>query len=257
MSPLFCDTRWCIPVGWPRWQTLKCNRGGGTLENIAAGSLWWFRVEQGLNGYGYIPGTKMGSNVCSKEEYIAFWGKKNYNNGGRFKLVLSPRTVRRIQSLYQRVFQKPVGSSDTLPYHFGLGLLAERNGFPVNWTGYARKVTHRGTGDRAHLGASVEHSGNLTKSGMPFEFVSLEDLRKRTPPQKWPRNEAANESDNEEGRKDDWDVNVQFPPTVLEDGKFVPAPNYVMPPAPMKRFVFVRGHVGRSTYGRTCISQCI
>ncbi|KAG0596361.1 hypothetical protein M758_UG246600 [Ceratodon purpureus] len=92
-------------------------------EDRSEGSIWWFWEHQGLNGHGFIPGTNLTDEHCSREEYVSFWGKKNYHNGGRYKRRVSPRMVRRIRHLYQRCFQRPVGASDAIPYHFGRGLL--------------------------------------------------------------------------------------------------------------------------------------
>ena len=88
--------------------------------------------------------------------------------------------VPRIRFLFQRVFQRPIGRSDAIPYHFGRGLLAERKGIPIDWAGYARKMTHRGTGDVAHLGVEAVSGSSLSKKGKAFVFESMEDLRERT-----------------------------------------------------------------------------
>lgn len=114
--------------------------------------------------------------------------------------------------MYQLCFQRPVGSAEAIPYHFGRGLLAERNGHPVNWAAYARKMTHRGTGDRAHLGEKGTPPGELRRNGLPFAFVTMEELRKRTRPEDWPKNEAVAETEDEEGHDTDWEVNVEFMP---------------------------------------------
>ena len=179
-------------------------------EDKGPGSIWWFRVHEGLNGCGVIPGTNLDNRHCSRAEYVSFWGEKNYHNGGRYKRRVSPRMVRRIRHLYQRCFQKPVGAADAIPYHFGRGLLAERNGHPVNWAAYARKMTHRGTGDTAHLGPTQGPPIELRRKGEPFVFLSMEDLRKITRPENWPKNEAGVETDDEEGSDSDWDVNVIY-----------------------------------------------
>ncbi|KAG0596018.1 hypothetical protein M758_UG217000 [Ceratodon purpureus] len=117
-------------------------------EVCTVGLIWWFRVKEGLNGYGFIPGTNLGDEQCSREEYVEFWGQKNYHNGGRYKRRVSPKMVRRIRYLYQRCFQRPVGASDAIPYHFGRGLLAEKNGHPVNWAAYARENDPQRDGTR-------------------------------------------------------------------------------------------------------------
>ena len=184
----------------PSSRRVAANRGKGSKQ--------WFRQDQGLNGRGFIPGTDLTNKHVSKAEYIAFWGKKNYHNGGRYKRRVSPRMVRRIRYLYQRVFQRPIGAAETIPYQFGRGLLAERKGIPIDWAGYARKMTHRGTGDVAHIDGRESEGGPLTKKGVPFEFTSLEDLRRKTPPEQWPRNEVGSETDGEEGWESDWEVNV-------------------------------------------------
>ncbi|KAG0596419.1 hypothetical protein M758_UG252400 [Ceratodon purpureus] len=199
------------------------------VETADAGSVRWFAESQGLNAVGYIPGTDLHEEHCSKAEYNAFWGPKNRNNGGRYKRNVSPRMVRRIRSLYHCCFQKPIGTADALPYHFGRGLLAERNGYPINWAAYARKMTHRGTEDTEHLGRTPTEGRELCRRGVLFQFESLEALRHRTPHAEWPKNEAVDESDGEEGRDDDWEVNVKFDmkPDGIRD--FAPTPKYIMP----------------------------
>ena len=179
-------------------------------EDRAPGSRWWFTVIVGLNALGFIPGTSLGEEHVSKAEYEAFWGKKNVNNGGRYRRAVSPKMGKRIRYLFQRVFQRPIGANDSIPYHFGRGLLAERKGLPVDWAGYARKMTHRGTGDQAHIPGRVAPESGLMKRGRPFVFLSIEDLRKITPPNKWPRNEVDSDTDCEDGREDDWNINVRF-----------------------------------------------
>ena len=174
----------------------------------AEGTKPWFRTEHGLNATGFIPGTNLMERHCSRAEYVAFWGPKNLHNGTRYKRKVSPRMVRRIRYLFQRVFQKPIGRSDAIPYHFGRGLLAERKGIPIDWAGYARKMTHRGTGDLGHLDGGVAVGRTLTKRGKPFVFTSMETLRRQTRPEQWPKNEVGSETDGEEGRDSDWEVNV-------------------------------------------------
>ena len=213
---------------------------GRNVGDRAPGSTWWFKTMQGLNAVGYILGTNLGNNICSKQDYEAFWGRKGYNNGTRYKPYVSPRMVRRIRHLYQRVFQRPIGSADALPYHFARGLLAERNGYPINWAAYARKVTHRGTGDTYHMGGTSRQPLQLKKKGIAFEFISLEDLRQRTPAGMWPKHEAAKESDGEEGRDDDWELNVQFPEDLPDLAEFKPHTKHPMPPTPLRRFVSLR-----------------
>ena len=189
-------------------------------EDRSIGSVWWFREILGLNGYGAIPGTDLGADECSRAEYVEFWGRKNYNNGCRYKRKVSPKMVRRIRHLYQLCFQRPVGCSEAIPYHFGRGLLAERNGHPINWAAYARKMTHRGTGDIAHLGRGVQQQGQLTRNGVPFSFVTMEELRLKTSAEDWPKNEVGAESGDEEGSASDWNLNVQFVPDPENAGKY-------------------------------------
>ncbi|KAG0595222.1 hypothetical protein M758_UG150700 [Ceratodon purpureus] len=93
-------------------------------------------------------------------------------------------------------------------------------------------MTFRGTGDTAHLEFSAnsavvatalkqrkevaaqrlagEGTGEMRKGGKIFHFQSMEDLRKKVPPRDWSKNEAAAESGDEEGREDNWPINVQF-----------------------------------------------
>ncbi|KAG0595787.1 hypothetical protein M758_UG197400 [Ceratodon purpureus] len=73
-------------------------------EDRSDDSVWWFKEEEHVNGYGFIPGTDMGQDVCSRAKYEAFWRKKNYNKGSRYKKKVSPPMVRRVRHLYQRVF---------------------------------------------------------------------------------------------------------------------------------------------------------
>ena len=184
----------------------KHRRRAGADEG--EGSKTWFTKDQGLNGRGFIPGMDLTNKHCSKAEYVEFWGRKNYHNGGRYKKRVSPRMVRRIRYLYQRVFQRPIGAADAIPYQFGRGILAERKGIPIDWAGYARKMTHRGTGDLAHIGGGDAVVGGLTKKGAPFVFTSMETLRTKTPAHMWPKNEVGSETDEEEGSDNDWEVNV-------------------------------------------------
>ena len=195
----------------------KGNSGAGTgpsstvlSEDNAPGSRWWFTVVVGLNALGFIPGTTLGEEHVSKAEYEEFWGKKNVNNGGRYRRKVSPRMGKRIRYLFQRVFQRPIGANDAIPYHFGRGLLAEKKGYPIDWAGYARKMTHRGTGDTAHIPGRSASSTELMKGGKPFVFMSMEDLRRTTPPSKWPKNEEDSNTESLEGRDDDWPINVHF-----------------------------------------------
>lgn len=168
-------------------------------EDHSEGSLWWFATVVGLNAVGFIPGTDLGEETLSRAEYESFWGVKNYNNGTRYKRVVSPRMVRRIRGLYQMVFQRPIGITDALPYHFARGLLAERKGVQVNWAAYARKMTHRGTGDTAHLprksNVGAAQPKRLCRGGKEFKFMSMEALRSVTPLEKWPKNEVKYETD--------------------------------------------------------------
>lgn len=182
---------------------------GGGPDDRSRGSIPWFRDDQGLNATGLIPGTGLLEEHVSREEYVAFWGPKTYTNGTRYKTKVSRRMVRRIRFLYQRVFQRPIGKADAIPYHFGRGLLAERKGLPVDWASYARKMTHRGTGDVAHLGGEIGTGAPLCRRGKTFVFETMDELRERTDPGSWPRNEVGPESEcEEEGREDDWPVNV-------------------------------------------------
>ena len=89
------------------------HRGGGDdglKSNTQVGFVEWFAETQGLNDVGFIPGTDLKEDQCSRAEYVAFWGEKNRNDGGRYKKNVSPCMVRRIRHLYQRVFQRPTGS---------------------------------------------------------------------------------------------------------------------------------------------------
>ncbi|KAG0608581.1 hypothetical protein M758_8G116700 [Ceratodon purpureus] len=180
-----------------------------STEDKSEGSIWWFREKVGLNGHGFIPGTDLRDEQCSRSDYVAFWGPKNYHHGTRYKKKVSPRMVRRIRRLYQHVFQRPIGAANEIPYHFGKGLLAERKGYPIDWAAYARKMTHRGTGDMAHVGKAAVGRGGLMRNGLPFEFVSMEALRMKTPLGQWRKNEVDSASDSDEGSPNDWQVNVQ------------------------------------------------
>ena len=232
---------------------------GDSVDERKPGSMLWFKSEVGLNAVGFVLGTDLEKDVCSKQEYEAFWGPKDYNNGTRYKRNVSPRMLRRIRHLYQRVFQRPIGAADALPYHFGRGQLAERNGYPINWAAYARKMTHRGTGDTVHLGGTSRQPQKLTKFGKPFEFVSMEDLRKKTPAGMWPKYEAAEKSDGEEGRDDDWEVNVHFHVDDINLANFRPATTNAMPPTPLRRFVSLREKTPTGMYftgRRPCVMDC-
>ena len=180
-----------------------------STEDKSEGSIWWFREKVGLNGHGFIPGTDLRDEQCSRSDYVAFWGPKNYHHGTRYKKKVFPRMVRRIRRLYQHVFQRPIGAANEIPYHFGKGLLAERKGYPIDWAAYARKMTHRGTGDMAHVGKAAVGRGGLMRNGLPFEFVSMEALRMKTPLGQWRKNEVDSASDSDEGSPNDWQVNVQ------------------------------------------------
>ena len=201
----------------------------GSVGDMSEGSILWFMEHEGLNGHGYIPGTDLGDDQCSKEEYIAFWGPKNYFNGGRYRKKVSPRMGRHIRRLYQLVFQRPIGAADTIPYQFGRALLAERKGHPINWAAYARKMTHRGTGDMAHLSESLAEPAGLRRNGAPFTFVSMEALRGKTPPGNWPKNEESLVSDGEGGSPDDWEINVKHFPAMVGDSVLHDQPQVLIP----------------------------
>ena len=127
-------------------------------------------------------------------------------------------------------------------------MLAERNGYPINWAAYARKMTHRGTGDLQHIGIDSSRGGELRRGGVPFIFETMECLRRRTPPEEWPKNEAPSESDDEEGREDDWNVNVKSTWTKGENGEYVPNPQYDMPAPPLQPFVSSKAPKGSGTF---------
>lgn len=59
------------------------------LQYQAPGTIWWFEHDQGLNGYGLIPGTNLKEQHVSKDKYNDFWRVKNYYNGTRYKTMVS------------------------------------------------------------------------------------------------------------------------------------------------------------------------
>ncbi|KAG0594765.1 hypothetical protein M758_UG107400 [Ceratodon purpureus] len=73
-------------------------------------------------------------------------------------------------------------------------------------------MTHRGTGDTAHLprkqNDGAGHPKRLWKTKKVFKFMSMEMLKASIPLDKWPKNEVKYEIDGEEGRDDDWVLNV-------------------------------------------------
>ena len=71
------------------------------------------------------------------------------------------------------------------------------------------------------MGESEHQFGGLRRNGQPFEFISMEELRKRTDPSEWPKKKAASKTDEEEGHDSDWEVNVQFKADEEDGGKLV------------------------------------
>lgn len=218
-----------------------------TSEDRSEGSVWWFEHEVGLNSFGLIPGDTLQDQHVSKAEYNQFWGAKNYHNGARYKRNVSPKMVWRIRNHYQKVFQRPIGQKDEFPWQFGRALLAERNGWPINWAAYARKMTHRGTGDKQHLGPRKQgrirnrrcrKQTEMRKEG--FKFQSMTSKLARLSRVQWPANWVGPEPENLEGRDDDWEINVRVLPDPEDEGNIVANPQYCMPPPKLRPFVSSR-----------------
>ena len=87
----------CFTTTVAKWDTMVRTRrmsarnararsiASGDRSDKRKGSKPWFRKKHGLNGRGFIPGTDLTDEHCSKAKYIAFWGRKNYHNGRRYK----------------------------------------------------------------------------------------------------------------------------------------------------------------------------
>ncbi|KAG0595238.1 hypothetical protein M758_UG152200 [Ceratodon purpureus] len=156
------------------------------------------------------PGHKSWQGLCEQRGVRGILGEEEHQQRRALQKEVSPRMGKRIRYLFLSVFQRPIGSNDAIPFHFGRGLLAERKGFPIDWAEYARKMTHRGTGDLAHIPGPAPLNAPLMEGGNPFVFMTIEDLRRTTPPNKWPKYKEDSNTESVEGSDDGWNINVQF-----------------------------------------------
>jgi len=127
--------------------------------------VWWFTFIVGLNAFDFILGIDLPKDLVLKVDYERCWGPKNYSNGSHYKRRVSLKMVCQIKYLYQRIFQRPIGANDVIPYHFGRGLVAEQMGILVNWATYARKMIYRGTGNRVHFDSPITCNARFQGNG--------------------------------------------------------------------------------------------
>ena len=145
---------------------------------------------------GYIPNSPrshrdhLPDRICSIEDCRRRWGDAQ---GGQFWYARiphaeSPRMRYRIELLYQKTHQKPIGPRRAIGFAFARGILAEKLGFAVNWAAFAEIQCRRG-GKR---------------------FVSFTELRSLcdSGAAKWPGNGVREVDDSIlTGAPDDWHVN--------------------------------------------------
>ncbi|KAG0596079.1 hypothetical protein M758_UG222400 [Ceratodon purpureus] len=180
-------------------------RGGSSCWK---GEIDWFATREGLNNEGYLSGfpkshpCHLSKTLILHQMCVARWGAQ-YGNGFIYADVYqgeSPRMQRRIEVMYQRTHQRPIGKNKVIGVGFARGILAEKLGYAVNWAAFAHKQCHRGK-----------------KGTQPFQ--SFDDLKQKlggTPA--WPENEVEfSVPGHLEGTRDDWKLNLKFPEPSREE----------------------------------------
>ena len=173
-------------------------------DDLVPATARWFRVTEGLNDMGYIPNSPRSHRdhlpdwICTVKDCRKRWGDAQ---GGQFWYARcgraeSPQMRYRIELLFQKTHQKPIGPRRAIGFAFARRLLAEKLGFAVKWAAFAEIQCGRG-GKR---------------------FMSFTELRSlcNNGEAKWPRN-GVREVDNSilTGAPDDWQVNRNPRTTLL------------------------------------------
>ena len=108
---------------------------------VAEASVAWFVRFMALANDGVIPSVTPGDQMPSRADVAIFCGPK-YNSGFTFDNHGDAAYDQYVRELYRRVMQLPWPLSNTLPFHFCRGLVAEAQGKDVNWAEFAFKATH-------------------------------------------------------------------------------------------------------------------
>ncbi|KAG0578021.1 hypothetical protein KC19_5G198400 [Ceratodon purpureus] len=108
---------------------------------MEAASMPWFIHFMRLNSRGLTPTVTMTEDMPSRVAVAQFLGPK-HRSGYIFDDQGMPEYESYVRELFRRVLQLPWPVSNTMPFHFARGMLAEAMGVEMNWAEFAYRSTH-------------------------------------------------------------------------------------------------------------------